>query len=71
MRDVAKRQLAEYGYQLTDDNRLAKGEKILGLQVTFKKDRMRVDTVTGGHKMFTGVDLCVFVSKFFAAVKIK
>ena len=70
MRDVAIAQLAEYGFGLNAEDHITRGEKTLGLKVSFKKDRMRVDTVPGGHKMFTGVDLGLFVAKFFFAVKV-
>lgn len=69
MRDLAIKQLAEYGYTLTSDNRIAKGDKVFDLVVTFKHDRMRIDLAKGG-KMFTGTELGKFVESFWFAKKI-
>jgi len=71
MRDQAIIQLAEYGFGLTEDNRLVKGDNVLGAKVLFKKDRVRVETYPTGHKLFTGLDLGVFVAAFFCAKKVQ
>lgn len=70
MRDAALKQLADYGFTLNAEDRICRAGKVLGLKVQFKKDRMRVDTFPSGHKMFTGVDLGVFVAKFYDAKKV-
>lgn len=68
-KSLAEKQLAAYGYSLSPDNEILKGEKNLKVVVSAKGPRLYVKQPTGAP-LWSGADLGDFVSKFWYAKKI-
>lgn len=68
-KSLAEKQLAEYGYTLSPNNEIMKGEKNLKVVITAKGPRFYA-TGSIGQKLWSGPDVGDFVSKFWYAKKI-
>ncbi len=68
-RDLAEKQLAAYGYTLTDKDQIQKGEKVFSVTVSVKGPRFYVKQSTGAP-LWSGPDLGDFVKSFWFAKKI-
>jgi hypothetical protein len=66
---LVEKQLAAYGYSLSPNNEIMKGEKSLKVMVSAKGPRFYA-TQQSGAKLWSGPDLGNFVSNFWHAKKI-
>lgn len=68
-KSLVERQLAEYGYKLSPNNEIMKGEKNLKVVITAKGPRLYA-TGPSGQKLWSGPDVGRFVADFWMAKKI-
>ena len=68
-RKLVEKQLAEYGYRLSDSNEIMKGDKNLKVVVSAKGPRIYVKQPTGAA-LWSGADVGDFVAKFWFAKKV-
>lgn len=68
-RQLVEKQLADYGYRLSENNEIMKGEKNLKVVVSAKGQRIYVKKPDGGA-LWSGADVGDFVAKFWFAKKV-
>ncbi len=68
--EKAQSQLGEYGYSLTDDLRIQKGDKTFAVVVSAKGPRFYVKQLSGAP-LWSGADLGDFVKSFWYAKKVE
>lgn len=70
IRQTVVAQLVAYGYALTTDDRIAKGDKVFGVQIVSKGPRLYAKTFPIGAKLWSGSDVGNFVASFWQAKRL-
>ena len=69
--ETIKQSLSEYGYTLSDDNEIiSPKDKLSGVSITIKKDRLQCRSKALGSLLWSGVNVGDFLESFWYAEKI-